>query len=560
MFCHVCRVRLRPDFPYCLHCGTPRKGTRLTDFAAPTLGVNGRAIPLVRTVTTIGRDAGNDVVLAHSSVSRRHARIVRSADGYRIEDLGSFNGTSVGDETLLGGDALLRDSTELFIGDVPAVFAQPRGTRLASKTMVRPVEQTMLDQTAPTATGALSARPRRRSGWALKRLAEPGEKNWVLRNTRTGDYLELTDRDVFLWEQLAQDCTVGDLLYAYSERYGELALPRIEATLRAFAGVGLLTGLADGQARQRTPGRILHKVLFDLQVSIGGLDTAFGRIYRAFGWWFFTRPAVVLLGALIIAGLAAFGVATSSQRLLDVGGAGVWGAIVVGASYLVALAVHEAAHALAVKSYGRTVTRAGFLLMLFLPFAFVDTSDMWFADRRARIVVTLAGPLSTLAIAGALSLTAAFAADTTVAGIAFQLAFGLYLNTLYNGNPLMPLDGYRVLTDALRIPRLREEALGYLFRGLWSDLRAGHRPSGRNRGLLAYGLAALAVMVLMLVTAVYAWQSRLADLLGEPYASAALFGVGLLFVALLLWSLTRYRQRAAHPVSGENPAAQPIPS
>ena len=45
---------------------------------------------------TLGRAPENDCVLEHDSVSRRHARIIHTADGrWRIEDLGSKNGIRV---------------------------------------------------------------------------------------------------------------------------------------------------------------------------------------------------------------------------------------------------------------------------------------------------------------------------------------------------------------------------------------------------------------------------------------------------------------------------------
>jgi putative peptide zinc metalloprotease protein len=189
----------------------------------------------------------------------------------------------------------------------------------------------------------------------------------------------------------------------------------------------------------------------------------------------------------------------------------------------VALVIHESAHALAVKSYGRTVTRGGFMFVLGMPFAFVDTSDMWFGTRWSRVVVTLSGPLSTAAVAGGAALVAAYVTDPVVSGVAFQLAFGLYLNTLYNLNPLMPLDGYQALADALRRPRLRQEATAYLTRGLWRDLRAGRRPGARQLGLAAYGLAALVAMALFVGIAVVAWNSRLGELVHahvpRPYDS-----------------------------------------
>lgn len=53
--------------------------------------------PLDRDVITLGREAGNDIVVDDPVVSRRHALLRRSGDGYEIEDLGSANGlTSAG--------------------------------------------------------------------------------------------------------------------------------------------------------------------------------------------------------------------------------------------------------------------------------------------------------------------------------------------------------------------------------------------------------------------------------------------------------------------------------
>ncbi len=47
------------------------------------------------TVTVIGRDPSCDRVLPHPEISRRHARLVRTAAGLTLEDLGSTNGTFV---------------------------------------------------------------------------------------------------------------------------------------------------------------------------------------------------------------------------------------------------------------------------------------------------------------------------------------------------------------------------------------------------------------------------------------------------------------------------------
>jgi putative peptide zinc metalloprotease protein len=540
---------VRRDYPYCLHCGTIRKGADLNSFAAPQLrrgGDAGGAVPLVKTVTTVGRDVSNDVVIDDPSVSRNHARVVRGPDGFTIEDLDSFNGTTVNGRVLHGDWATLPDVATLHIGDIEVTFEQPRTTTVGSKTMVRHTA-TVLEsppEAVPTATEPLSVRPRPSAAWALKQVPDDrGRQSWVLRNTRTGQYLELDDRDAFIWRQIDGTNSVRDILFAYAEKYGELALPRIERTLRTLAGVGLVDGLNGQRAVQKPPlmtrvGRAIVRGLLQTRLSIGGLDRFFGATYRTVGWRFFTRSGVFGLWAVIAAGLYGFWVATGRQRLFDVGGGGAVGAVAVGAGYLIALVIHESAHALAVKSYGRKVTLGGFMLMMGMPFAFVDTSDMWFGTRWSRIVVTMSGPLSTAAIAGAAGLSAAYLPDPVVSGVAFQLAFGLYLNTLYNLNPLMPLDGYQALADALRMPRLREEATAYFTRGIWRDLRSRKRPGLRQFGLALYGLGSVFGLALFAVMGLVAWRSRLSgfvhDYVGPPL-DVVLIGAGIGLVFFPLW-------------------------
>jgi putative peptide zinc metalloprotease protein len=550
MLCHACHVHVRRDHPYCLHCGVLRKGAKVEAFSAPELRVNGQTVPLAKPVTTIGRSAGNDLVLDDPSVSRAHAHVSRTSNGYVVEDLGSFNGTTVDGRLMHGESAPLNDETRLFIGDVPVTFAQPRSIAIGSKTIMAQPEMTVLAggnvqaEEAPTATGSLNAKPRQRSGWALKQIPDDrGERQWVLRNTRTMRYLQLDEREVFIWEQLDGENTVRDLLFLYAQRYGELALPRIEKTLRSLAAIELIRGIFERpEAEQLTLGRRIGRKLFrylmHFEISVSGLDGAMGRIYHAFGWRFFTGTGVFLLWALIGAGVFAMVVASGHQRLFDIKGMGLSGLAIVAAVYFVALVVHEGSHALAVKSYGRTVTRGGFMLLLGMPLAFVDTSDMWFGSRWSRIVVTLSGPLSTAGIAGICALIAAYADGPRVSAIAYHVAFGLYLNTLYNLNPLLPLDGYQALADALRMPRLREQAAAYFKKGIWADLKSGRKPGWRQVGMAAYGFTAVTGTALFVVMAFLIWRDRLGDWAREflpPGADVVVMVLGLGLVLFPVW-------------------------
>jgi adenylate cyclase len=75
---------------------------------------------LSRNETTIGRGTENDIVLNDHTVSRNHAKIVRTKKGYILTDLGSFNGTRLNEKAIQA--ALLANQDLIKIGLVQIVF------------------------------------------------------------------------------------------------------------------------------------------------------------------------------------------------------------------------------------------------------------------------------------------------------------------------------------------------------------------------------------------------------------------------------------------------------
>ncbi len=75
----------------------------------------GRRIPLAGGPFVIGRSSKSDFCLDQDSVSRHHARIVRTHDGiYTVSDLGSTNGTYVNDTPV--SERVLSDGDQIKIG------------------------------------------------------------------------------------------------------------------------------------------------------------------------------------------------------------------------------------------------------------------------------------------------------------------------------------------------------------------------------------------------------------------------------------------------------------
>ncbi|HXH40100.1 MAG TPA: FHA domain-containing protein [Thermoanaerobaculia bacterium] len=82
---------------------------------------DGTMHPLIEETSTIGRTPANTIALRDGSVSAQHARVVRSAEGFMIEDVGSRNGTFVNSEKL-SGKHLLADGDLVRLGKIILTF------------------------------------------------------------------------------------------------------------------------------------------------------------------------------------------------------------------------------------------------------------------------------------------------------------------------------------------------------------------------------------------------------------------------------------------------------
>jgi pSer/pThr/pTyr-binding forkhead associated (FHA) protein len=72
---------------------------------------------------SIGRDASCDLAIADITVSRRHATLERTPDGWLLSDLESTNGTRVNGWRVRGKVAV-RPGDLVSFGDLVAVFAR----------------------------------------------------------------------------------------------------------------------------------------------------------------------------------------------------------------------------------------------------------------------------------------------------------------------------------------------------------------------------------------------------------------------------------------------------
>ena len=85
------------------------------------LEADGRRFPLASGEYVVGRDADVEIRFDTSTVSRRHARVVVTADAAVLEDCGSKNGTFRGGERVRSSVALI-DGDTIRMGSVVATF------------------------------------------------------------------------------------------------------------------------------------------------------------------------------------------------------------------------------------------------------------------------------------------------------------------------------------------------------------------------------------------------------------------------------------------------------
>jgi pSer/pThr/pTyr-binding forkhead associated (FHA) protein len=153
VFCNQCGHRNPPSSAFCSSCGSPLdslddRTVTLTvvdplqnapgnddDVVIPVgelpieIGVlivrageqAGDRFQLTDLVTRLGRHPDSEISLDDITVSRRHAEIERTPNGYVVRDAGSLNGTYVNQDRIEGAEPL-HHGDELQIGKFRLVF------------------------------------------------------------------------------------------------------------------------------------------------------------------------------------------------------------------------------------------------------------------------------------------------------------------------------------------------------------------------------------------------------------------------------------------------------
>lgn len=354
-----------------------------------------------------------------------------------------------------------------------------------------------------------------------------GKPYLVLRNTAQNTYLKLEPREYELVGLMDGSRTVQQLVVEYFTRNGVLAVPRVTGLVQLLATNSFLTEPPRdvyAELREKMQGhsvteratRIARGFLFS-EFTFSNLDAALARLYDTVGWLFFTRLAIWIGIALSVLGPVIYveEFARGRYPILQFGDSFLAAFALFFAFQFVTLIIHELGHAMAVKRAGRVVPRGGFLMYYGFPAGFVDTTDIWMAPRRARLMTSFAGPYTGLVLGGACAVGAFLLPQGMAGALCFAWGLVLLVNTLFNFNPLLELDGYYMLVDWLEKPLLRARALGFVRGAMWEKIRA-RAPFSREEIFFAlFGIASLGYSVFAILLALQFWSLRVGALAGE---------------------------------------------
>ena len=362
-------------------------------------------------------------------------------------------------------------------------------------------------------------KPMRSVGWAIKQLeTAKGETYWVLKNLITDAYLRLNDHQVYLWNLMDGSHSIQDMAVCMFLKYQTLSVDglmmfvELLQTNRFLVTESVNVYQSIEQEYSRSSPKYWLKAfaqfLLQSEFSLKKIDEFYGAIYKWVGWLFFSWPVLLLFLLISLVGLPVFAYVTLFGEYsflrgsTDSIGMGVVGIFL---TQTVAIFIHESAHALTTKHYGRKVRRGGAGLYMGMLTFFMDTTDIWMEPRKPRLAVTWAGPFSGFLLGGIASLILLVLPSSTMTGFVYQFATLCIGMSIINLNPLLKLDGYYLLMDWLEIPKLRERSFNFVRKELLSRLIKLEKFTSEERIFTIFGLlsAVWTVVFVILLAVLY---------------------------------------------------------
>jgi len=321
--------------------------------------------------------------------------------------------------------------------------------------------------------------PRRSPDAHIEPLTIDGRATFVLIKESEHEDYEVDDDTNAVWQLLDGNRTVKELVADAAIANPSLTEKDVKDIVATLAEEGAIeTSEAEVEKKRvevESAFQVNVNVVEDSSKSLAGLYKITRKLIGR--WELYVTLGISVVGAVLFS--EKFVQIFSSPTVLAFAGSTLLGYFVYQMVILLPVyAVHEVAHGAVCDYYGAKPGGIGTGLYYLAPFFYCDTSAAWRLPRRARIMISVAGPLSELTISSAFVFASFFVAPGFLKNVLYVGAFLGYYGSLINFSPIVETDGYYILTDILDIPNLRDETFSFIKKGI---LGALGRPVSRVR-------------------------------------------------------------------------------
>jgi len=368
-----------------------------------------------------------------------------------------------------------------------------------------------------------------------------GQQSWVVKDPLSMKFYRLQEAEYVVFEALREKTNYRTLKQILDRRFPEAStrLGMIQQLVIQMQRMGLLisdsTGLAG--ALQRDRHREEHRKWVGMLASITSMrfpgvdpERLLTFLYNKLGWMFskwFTWLALLTCASALI--LVAANLEEFFARLPDFQSFfGLDNLLLMFVLLIFTKSVHELGHGLMCKHFGGECHQIGFMLLVFTPAMYCDTSDSWVLPNRwHRIAIGAAGMYVEIVMAAICTFVWWYTNPGWIHYLSLNVMFLSSVSTLmFNANPLMRYDGYFMLSDYLEIPNLSQKArlaLISTFRG-WAlglpPVNPRQLPTRKRFWFAAYSVASFAYKWFIMIAVFWFVRSML-----EPYGLAVLGNV-----------------------------------
>jgi hypothetical protein len=300
---------------------------------------------------------------------------------------------------------------------------------------------------------------------SVKPMLAEGKPSYLMKNNTTGLYYEPDELTILIWTLTDGKRTVKEIIVEVENRNPKVKDDDVIGMLLFFADanmlvVSILEPLKKKRFKVMSSFQMNYTLIEQSNKFLQSIHNKLHPIFKRPLLW--ATVVFIIMGTVLFAGrfVSIFGHKSNFQIL---------GSSVVGFFfyYFIALApviaIHEMSHGLALVHYGGEPGEMGTGLFYFGPMFYTETTDVWTLKKRQRLMVSLAGNITTLLIGSILVFILLFVTFPQPAAlIVTMVAFYCFDMALFNFAPPFETDGYYVLIDALNMPNLRPESYEYV--------------------------------------------------------------------------------------------------